>query len=433
MATVAPPTHAPRTPPGQPQRWLARFLDWLDPWTWPLAVLLMPVLLRFLPVPFLKDSATWAYQCGRIAGYLGAFFLLLPYLYYLRRKLLNWRLRSAQGWITWHILFAFLAFGTVLVHIDFRLSKPFGALTTWIFWLFVAVMVSGVLGLLGQKVLFRLLDDLVPAEFGREGLEQERQRLANASRRLVESWSLVTPNDVRDWDAFLNVVAAHPRISGLKGLNEPARRTSLLIRARRHAAEDLQDYLDALNEFLQTDTQFCREANLVGFVDTVRKERITKGTPEQIERWQRWLALAESLGSAADPQSRRHRLYLEYLCGDCLQECAAPPDFVVRFYREAIVPELAAPFTFWRWLLGGRRRSPLAENYYRRVQSIAPATAQGMVEQLWLWVLRRRALDREYRLHRIARLWVGVHALAAWALFVLVADHIVASVRYGGL
>jgi hypothetical protein len=93
---------------------------------------------------------------------------------------------------------------------------------------------------------------------------------------------------------------------------------------------------------------------------------------------------------------------------------------------------LAAPFSFWTWLVGWQRHWPLATNYYQRVRALAAPAHQGPVDQLWQWLQRRREMGREYRLHRLARLWVTFHTVMAWLLLVLVADHIVASFRYGG-
>jgi hypothetical protein len=41
-------------------------------------------------------------------------------------------------------------------------------------------------------------------------------------------------------------------------------------------------------------------------------------------------------------------------------------------------------------------------------------------------------MNLEYRLHQIGRSWLLVHGPAAWALLVLMAEHVVMSVWYGG-
>jgi hypothetical protein len=41
-------------------------------------------------------------------------------------------------------------------------------------------------------------------------------------------------------------------------------------------------------------------------------------------------------------------------------------------------------------------------------------------------------MDLEYRLHQVGRLWLYVHGPAAWALLVLMVEHIITSWIYGG-
>jgi len=91
-----------------------------------------------------------------------------------------------------------------------------------------------------------------------------------------------------------------------------------------------------------------------------------------------------------------------------------------------------APLTFWSRLLGRDRQSPLHVNYYERVHALAGPAHQGMIDQLWYWLQRRREMDGEYRLHILARSWVVAHTVAAWVLFFLVIDHVAASLWYGG-
>ena len=50
----------------------------------------------------------------------------------------------------------------------------------------------------------------------------------------------------------------------------------------------------------------------------------------------------------------------------------------------------------------------------------------------WALVETRRFMDLEYRLHQLGRLWLYVHGPAAWALFVLMIEHVVMSWWYGG-
>lgn len=113
-------------------------------------------------------------------------------------------------------------------------------------------------------------------------------------------------------------------------------------------------------------------------------------------------------------------------------EIAKAPDMVRKFAQVALEQCFEKPFTFWR-LLGARTLpSALMENHYLGVLEMADAKQGEAVRQLWQFVLDRRQLDREYRLHYLGRLWLLFHGPAAAALLVLVVDHIVMSVYYGG-
>src|SRR5207247_1917942 len=87
----------------------------------PVVAFALPILAwRLLPRSLASPDADWDFLCGRVAGYAGAVFLLLAYLYALRRFLVrpvyllqmfprpgSWSLGSFHCWIFWHICFAF--------------------------------------------------------------------------------------------------------------------------------------------------------------------------------------------------------------------------------------------------------------------------------------------------------------------------------------
>ena len=55
-----------------------------------------------------------------------------------------------------------------------------------------------------------------------------------------------------------------------------------------------------------------------------------------------------------------------------------------------------------------------------------------MIKQLWDWVERRRRMDLEFWLHGLARSWIWIHGPAAWPLLMLVLNHVVINLYYGG-
>src|SRR5204863_6331707 len=119
---------------------------------------------------------------ARLAGYVGFLAMLVPYLHIVRRRFRSTRGLAMTTWLRWHIGAAYLAFFMVLLHSRGRASGP---LTTALLWLTWAVMVSGVVGYYGQKLLYYLLPKVVPREFGLERLGPECEQTLEAGRTLI--------------------------------------------------------------------------------------------------------------------------------------------------------------------------------------------------------------------------------------------------------
>jgi hypothetical protein len=233
---------------------------------------------------------------ARLAGY-GAFVaMLVPYLHILRRC---FRYRTGQAmrfWLRLHIGAAYVAFALVLVHSRGRHN---GALTLALLWLTWAVMVSGVAGYFGQKLLYFLLPRIVAVELGMERLRPERDALQKTGEELIKK-------------------------------------------------KEMQD---------------------------------------------------------------------------------APP--VIRSFCEAAIRDCLAPnYSVLGWLRP--ERGVLSRNSFERVQSYGGAKQQEIVTHIWELVERRRAMDLEYRLHQLGRFWLLIHSAAAWALLVLMIEHAIMSIVYGG-
>jgi hypothetical protein len=94
---------------------------------------------------------------GAIVGVIMFFeFFLWP-----RKKVRTWRIGRAQTWMRAHIWFGLLTVPLVAMHSGFRFG---GALSAWLLIFFIAVIVSGLWGLLLQNIIpKRMLTDL-PAE-----------------------------------------------------------------------------------------------------------------------------------------------------------------------------------------------------------------------------------------------------------------------------
>jgi hypothetical protein len=243
--------------------------------------------------PFLQTVA-------RLAGYVGFLAMLVPYLHIIRRCFRSKRGMAMTFWLRWHIGAAYVAFLMVLIHSRGRSSSLETMALLWLTW---AVMISGVVGYYGQKLLYFLLPKIVPHEYGMERLEPECDRALAAGRVLV----------------------GKKEMAGAAGV---------------------------VAEFAQSALTLCLE----------------------------------------------------------------------RPFR----------FSIWDWGPRQEARSLLSENGHERALSFADDKQKAVVNELWSLVQTRRFMDLEYRLHQLGRLWLYVHGPAAWALFVLMIEHVIMSWWYGG-
>jgi hypothetical protein len=235
---------------------------------------------------------------ARIAGYVGFAAMLVPYLHIVRRCFRYRQAGQMTFWLRLHVGFAYLAFFMVLLHSRGRANGPLTLALLWLTW---TVMVSGVAGYFGQKLLYLLLPHILPREYGLERLGAERaQMIESAEAELKKKEMQTTDPVVRDF-------------------------------------------------------------------------------------------------------------------------CAA-----------AVRDRLTREYSWSGWLRPRRAATILSPNGYQRARSFADAKQQAVVDRIWGFVEARRAMDLEYGLHQLGRSWLLVHGPAAWALVVLMVEHVVMSWWYGG-
>lgn len=235
---------------------------------------------------------------ARLAGY-GAFLaMLVPYVHIVRRC---FRYRSGLAmrfWLRLHIGASYVAFALVLVHSRGRADNALTLALVWLTWI---VMVSGVVGYYGQKLLYVLLPHIVSRELGMERLEPERAALLKAA-------------------------------------------------------------------------------------DDLHKKKEMQQAPEMLRAF----------------------------CDAAIQDCLAPP------------------FSLLAWLRPRARAMLLSQNSYERAYSFGDDKQRAVVASIWRLVEARRQMNLEYRLHQLGRSWLVIHGPAAWALLVLMTEHFVMSIWYGG-
>jgi hypothetical protein len=114
------------------------------------------------------------------------------------------------------------------------------------------------------------------------------------------------------------------------------------------------------------------------------------------------------------------------------KELHEAPEVIRTFCDTATRACLAPGYSLLGWLRPTRAQAILSRNGFERAYSFGDAKQQEIVSRIWAFVEQRRAMNLEYRLHQLGRSWLLIHGPAAWALLVLMIEHAVMSVWYGG-
>ena len=173
---------------------------------WLLLVLVIPIAVWvvFALLPRVDLASPAVRHFCRNLGYAALMALCVPYLYVWRRLSLHRRYGSMTRWMQGHIAAAYLGFGLMVVHARGHLFRR--ELSGAIVVLFAVVLLSGMLGMLLQKTVFRLISVTLDEELGLERLHAERLRLIKESGRLVANYSMLTETDIHDWRGFCTLL-----------------------------------------------------------------------------------------------------------------------------------------------------------------------------------------------------------------------------------
>lgn len=128
------------------------------------ALILLVSIAFYVPYHFNAlngpSGASWT---GLTYGIIGIFFIFIAGGIGLRKKVRTWRIGKAQTWMRAHIWLGALSFPMILFHCGFDFG-PAWSLAWVMMWLFVVIMVSGVVGLILQNTLPRMLTNRVRSE-----------------------------------------------------------------------------------------------------------------------------------------------------------------------------------------------------------------------------------------------------------------------------
>jgi hypothetical protein len=187
-------------------------------------------------------SSFWGMTYGTVA----TAFMVGSSLYAVRRRTVRRSVGSARAWQQFHVYGGTLFMLLTLMHAAFRVPK--GAMTTWLMVLSIWVFVSGLLGILIQKWIPRLLLPL-----GTEALYERIPELVNEVRENAERLAGGLPAPARDYyrrslEPQMRVPRNRPAafISGQAGRRSRAREFELLRGILPPPAGDSVRELEAL-------------------------------------------------------------------------------------------------------------------------------------------------------------------------------------------
>ncbi len=153
--------------------------------SWLIATALLFLVALAVYVPYAMSSIqgpTGGSALGLTYGIIGSAMMVFAGLLAARKKVPVWRVGSAQTWMKGHLWLGLLSFPLILFHSGFHFG---GALTSVLMWLFIIVILSGVLGAALQHYLPRMMMAEVPLETIYEEIPHVRAQLLAEADQLV--------------------------------------------------------------------------------------------------------------------------------------------------------------------------------------------------------------------------------------------------------
>ena len=155
------------------------------PWAVASAGIVAAAAVVYLAVLTLSEQA-WSggSAIGLTYGISGFGMMVFAGLLSVRKKFRIWRIGRAQTWMRGHLWLGLISLPIILFHAGFAFGGP---LTRVMMWLFIVVIVSGVVGAALQHVLPRVMFERLPMETIYEEIPHVRAQLVTESETIVAS------------------------------------------------------------------------------------------------------------------------------------------------------------------------------------------------------------------------------------------------------
>jgi hypothetical protein len=231
--------------------------------------------------------------CGVLAGVICLFEAALVVRkttwFRTRRRLFGIPLGTARGWMAAHVWLGLLAVPLVAMHCGLR----FGGTLSWLLaWTFIIVIVSGVVGLVLQNILPRLMTSVVPDETIYSQIDEVGRQLATDAVRLAQLYGGASPE----------LAAELPDEPAEQFASGAPRRVGTLVALARQPRAELPASVDS------PELRRAVVADIVPFLRTGRGESSGLGSPQRIA----WYF--DDLRRRVDPVARPAVDEIEALC-----------------------------------------------------------------------------------------------------------------------
>jgi len=176
---------------------------------------------------------------GLLYGFAGYGLMLFAGALGVRTRRPTWRFGRAETWLKGHVWLALLAYPLILFHAGFAFGGP---LTVVLMVLFTIVTLSGILGVVLQQILPRVMTERVPLETIFEQVDHVLDQIRGEADHLVK---VVADPEQAAVEAAAATVGRRPPPS--------ARRAQ--VRAQLGASSAPAEEAQSLKEFYETEVQ----------------------------------------------------------------------------------------------------------------------------------------------------------------------------------
>jgi hypothetical protein len=176
---------------------------------------------------------------GLLFGFVGYGFMLYAGFLGLRARRPTWRLGRAETWLKGHVYLALLAYPIIYFHAGFAFGGP---LTIVLMILFTVVTASGILGVVLQNILPRVMTDRVPLETVFEQVDHVVEQMRNEADHVV--MAVANPEE-----------AAAAAAAATVGKRPPPAARRAQVRSQVELAAPPPEEAQALKEFYDTEVR----------------------------------------------------------------------------------------------------------------------------------------------------------------------------------